>query len=362
MRIGILGGGQLARMLALAGQPLGMSFVFVDPAADACAGSLGELIVAEYDDQVALTELAERVDLVTLDFENVPVSAVRWLSEKIPVRPGAAALEVAQDRLVEKNFFRGLGIATADFCAVDSLSELTEAVAAMAGGPAILKTRRLGYDGKGQFAINSAGDVPAAWNALGGQALILERKIAFQRELSVLIARSIDGSTAIWPLAENHHVDGILRTSTAPAGQPDSVAAANELATRVVDALDYYGVLAIELFELADGQLLVNEMAPRVHNSGHWTIDGAVCSQFENHLRAITGLPLGATDSTGESVMVNWIGRLPDPTAVFGLPGVHWHDYGKSPRPGRKVGHATVVADQPAIAHEIGEQLLSIAD
>jgi 5-(carboxyamino)imidazole ribonucleotide synthase len=348
--VGILGGGQLARMLALAGAPLGLRFLVMDSVADACAAQFVPLLQADYRDEAALAEFAARVDVVTFDFENVPAESAQWLAQRVPVFPAPRALAVAQDRLAEKTLFQQLGIPTPRFSAIECEAGLEAAIADI-GAPAILKTRRLGYDGKGQFRLRSDNDGAAAWQALGSQAqtvgLILEGFVAFQRELSVVAVRSRSGEFRSWPLTQNWHADGILSASLAPASVPAALQAqALDYARRVAEALDYVGVFALELFE-RDGVLLANEMAPRVHNSGHWTIEGAVCSQFENHLRAVLGLPLGACDARGQSCMLNWIGELPKADAVLTEAGAHWHDYGKSPREGRKVGHATCVADHP---------------
>ena len=349
--VGILGGGQLARMMALAGAPLGLRFLVLDATPDACAGQFAPMLQADYRDQAGLAEFAERVDVATFDFENVPAESARWLAERVPVFPNPRALAVAQDRLAEKTLFRELGIPVPEFATVDSRAELDAALATV-GTPCILKTRRLGYDGKGQFRIKSPADADAAWQALGAQAdsvgLILEGFVAFQRELSVVAVRGRDGELRAWPLTENWHDHGILSASLAPANaDPALEAQALDAARRVAEALDYVGVFALELF-LKDGVLVANEMAPRVHNSGHWTIEGAETSQFQNHLRAVLGLPLGSTRAVGHAVMLNWIGEMPDAAPVLAEPCGHWHDYGKSPREGRKVGHATLRADSPA--------------
>ena len=348
--VGILGGGQLARMLALSGAPLGLRFLVLDATPDACAAQFAPLLQADYRDQQALEEFARRVDVATFDFENVPAESARWLAERVPVFPSPRALSVAQDRLAEKSLFRELGIPVPEFAAIDSRDGLDQALAHI-GAPSILKTRRLGYDGKGQFRIRTADDAGSAWDALGAQAgtvgLILEAFVPFQRELSVLAARGRDGELRAWPLTENWHEDGILSASLAPACvDPALQAQALDAAAKVAQALDYVGVFALELF-LKDGVLLANEMAPRVHNSGHWTIEGAQTSQFQNHLRAVLGLPLGDTRPLGHSAMLNWIGELPSPLPVLADACGHWHDYGKSPRAGRKVGHATLRADSP---------------
>ena len=346
--VGILGGGQLARMLALSGAPLGLRFLVMDTEADACAGQFAPLLVGDYRDETALAEFASKVDVATFDFENVPAESAEWLAARVPVFPNPRALAVAQDRLVEKNLFRSLGIPVGDYAAVDSLAALRAEVERI-GGACILKTRRLGYDGKGQFRIKSAADIDAAWQALGAQAesvgLIVEAFIPFQRELSVVAVRGRDGEFRTWPLTENWHVDGVLSASLAPAAIEASLAAqAFAHAGKLAEALDYVGVFALELF-CKDGEWLANEMAPRVHNSGHWTIEGAETSQFENHLRAVLGLPLGDTRMLGHACMLNWIGEMPDRNAVLAEASGHWHDYGKLPRSGRKVGHATLRAD-----------------
>ena len=355
--VGILGGGQLARMMALAGAPLGLRFLVMDTAADACAGQFAPLLVGDYRDESALAEFASKVDVATFDFENVPAESAEWLAQRVPVFPNPRALAVAQDRLVEKSLFRELGIPVGAFADVGSLDALRSEVDRL-GGACILKTRRLGYDGKGQFRIKSPADVDAAWQALGAQAgtvgLIVEAFIPFERELSVVAVRGRDGEFRTWPLTENWHVDGVLSASLAPA-QVDAVLveAAYAHARRLAESLDYVGVFALELF-YRDGELLANEMAPRVHNSGHWTIEGAETSQFQNHLRAVLGLPLGETRVLGHACMLNWIGEMPDAAPVLQEAGGHWHDYGKEPRAGRKVGHATLRADDAAaLAHAL---------
>jgi len=316
--VGILGGGQLARMLALSGAPLGLRFLVMDTVADACAGQF---------------------------------------APRVPVFPNPHALATAQDRMVEKTLFRDLGIPVPAFADVPDRAALDAAVATI-GTPCILKTRRLGYDGKGQFRIKSPADADTAWDALGEQAgsvgLILEAFVPFERELSVVAVRARNGEFRTWPLTENWHVDGVLSASLAPATvdaglQAAAVAHARALAER----LDYVGVFALELF-CRDGTLLANELAPRVHNSGHWTIEGAETSQFQNHLRAVLGLPLGDTRMLGHACMLNWVGTMPDADPLLREPGGHWHDYGKSPRAGRKVGHATLRADSAAeLAHAL---------
>ncbi|MDR2871339.1 MAG: 5-(carboxyamino)imidazole ribonucleotide synthase [Xanthomonadaceae bacterium] len=360
--IGILGGGQLARMLVLAGAPLGLRFSVMDTVADACAGQLAPLLVGDYRDERVLQEFANGVDMTTFDFENVPADSAEWLAAKIAVYPNPRALAVAQDRLTEKTLFRELGIPVPDFAEVSTREELEAAIIAV-GVPCILKTRRLGYDGKGQFRIRSAEDVDLAWKALGEQAaavgLILEAFVPFLREISVVAVRARDGEFRSWPLTENWHVDGVLSASLAPADVAvDMEQAAFTYAQRLAEHLDYVGVFALEMFE-CEGRILANEMAPRVHNSGHWTIEGAETSQFQNHLRAILGLPLGSTRARGHVCMLNWIGTMPDPQPVLREAGGHWHDYGKQARAGRKVGHATLRTDS---RDELAAALLRIGE
>jgi 5-(carboxyamino)imidazole ribonucleotide synthase len=346
--VGVLGGGQLGWMLARAGDPLGIRCRFLDPSPEAPAGRAGELFVGAYDDPTALDRFAAGLALVTYEFENVPVGSARRLAERVRVSPPPQALEVAQDRLTEKRFLESLGIPVPPWRPVASRVDLDRAVMEL-GCPAVLKTRRLGYDGKGQHVIEGPADIEPAWARLGGAALVLEAFVRFDRELSILAVRGPDGATACYPLVENLHVGGILRRSLAPASgvAPALQERAEAHARRVLEALGYVGVLAIELFQVGD-RLLANEVAPRVHNSGHWTIEGAETSQFENHLRAVTGLPLGSTAPRGESAMLNLIGILPDPAAILRIPGAHLHLYGKAPRPGRKIGHVTLRAETPA--------------
>ncbi|MBV6860498.1 5-(carboxyamino)imidazole ribonucleotide synthase [Xanthomonas euvesicatoria] len=346
--VGILGGGQLARMLVLAGAPLGIRFAVFDPAVDACAGQVAPLQVGAFDDVATLAAFAGQVDVITFDFENVPAASAQQLAAQVPVFPSPAALAVAQDRLSEKTLFRELGIPVPEFAAIDDRVGLDAALARI-GTPCVLKTRRFGYDGKGQFRIKTLADADAAWDALGAQAahvgLIVEAFVPFQREVSVVAVRGRDGEFRAWPLTENWHVDGVLSASLAPASVDAALQASAESHARAVaEKLDYVGVFALELF-VRDGELLANEMAPRVHNSGHWTIEGAETSQFENHVRAVLGLPLGSTAMRGHACMLNWLGAMPEARAFLAVPGGHWHDYGKQARDGRKVGHATLRAE-----------------
>ena len=354
MRVGILGGGQLGRMIALAGYPLGVRCTVLDPAGESCAGQVCPHLVGEFDDYQSLYRLVQASDVVTYEFENVPVESARWLAERLPVFPPPRALEVSQERLAEKEFFRALGIPTPPFAAVESRDDFDTALRDL-GLPAVLKTRRFGYDGKGQAVLRSPLNVESAWQRLGARSLILEGFVPFDRELSTIAVRGRDGAVATYPLIENVHRDGILHRSLAPAADAAEELAerAAEYATRVLEELDYVGVLTIEWFQ--DGaRLLANELAPRVHNSGHWTIEGAFTSQFENHLRAVCGLPLGRTDALGFATMYNFIGVVPSARGVLANPDAHLHVYGKSNRPGRKVGHVTLRA---GTSEELSEKL-----
>jgi len=345
--IGILGGGQLGYMLALAGYPLGLHFRFLDPSPEAPVGRIAQRVTADYSDHAALDKFASGLELVTYEFENVPVEAAKFLAERVPVYPPPAALEAAQDRLSEKNLFQELAISTTEFLPVPKRADLDPAVGQL-GLPAVLKTCRMGYDGKGQWFLRTAEDIAKVKAELPKVPLILERFVSFTRELSILAVRSGSGETAFYPLVENHHRGGILRLSLAPAPQldPRVQRVAEDIARRVMEALKYVGVLAIEFFE-HQGRLLANEMAPRVHNSGHWTIEGAITSQFENHLRAVIGLPLGSTGAAGHCAMVNLIGDLPESSEVLTVPDAHLHLYGKAARRGRKLGHVTLRAASP---------------
>ncbi len=339
MKIGVIGGGQLGRMLALAGTPLGMSFAFLDPAPDACAQALGEHIRADYDDKGHLRRLADEVDLVTFEFESVPAETVAFLSQFVPVYPSAESLRIARDRWFEKSMFKDLGIPTPEFADIQSQADLDAAVASI-GLPAVLKTRTLGYDGKGQKLLRKPADVSNAFAELGSVPCILEGFVPFTGEVSLIAVRGRDGETCFYPLVHNSHESGILRLSVASSNHPLQ-ALAEDYVGRVLKQLDYVGVLAFEFFEV-DGGLKANEIAPRVHNSGHWTIEGAECSQFENHLRAVAGLPLGSTAKLGESAMLNFIGEVPPVEKVIAIEDCHLHHYGKAFKVGRKVGHATL--------------------
>jgi 5-(carboxyamino)imidazole ribonucleotide synthase len=343
--IGILGGGQLGRMIAIAAAQLGYrTHIYAPETSGPAADVSPRWTQGAYEDAAALAAFADSVDVVTYEFENIDPSAVEVLATHGLVRPGAQALRVAQDRLAEKSFVRDLGGLTAPFASVESLDDLEQAIATI-GSRAILKTNRMGYDGKGQARLNEPGDAVGAWNAIGRQSAILEGFVTFEEEFSVILARGADGEVRFWDSPANVHVDGILSTSTAPAGEriEAQVEGARALAAQVAAALDYVGVLTLEFFASADGPVF-NEMAPRVHNSGHWTIEGAVTSQFENHVRAVCGLPLGDTRLAAKRVeMRNLIGdEANDWQAIMTDAAVHLHLYGKhEARAGRKMGHVT---------------------
>ncbi len=371
MRVGVLGGGQLGRMLALEGIPLGHRFTFLEPSPGPPVAGLGTLVAAPYDDPEGLAKIAAASDVVTYEFENVPCESAAYLAARLPALPPPAALQVAQDRLAEKQMFRELGIPTPVFHQIDGI-DCIEAALAETGLPAVIKTRRLGYDGKGQVVARTAEEAAAAVQRLGGVAddsgliadgsgLIAESFVPFERELSVLSVRGRDGSRVFYPLTENHHRGGILRVSYAPApGLTSALQAEGEaLATRVMERLEYIGVLAVELFQV-DGRLIASEIAPRVHNSGHWTIDGAGTSQFENHIRAVTGLPLSCVRIPGPAAMINLIGELPDLNEVAAVPGAHIHLYDKASRPERKLGHVNVVGDDKAAVERTVERVWGV--
>jgi 5-(carboxyamino)imidazole ribonucleotide synthase len=355
MRIGIVGAGQLGRMMALAGIPLGLEFTMYDRSADVPGAAVADIVTGRFDDLGRLARFARGVDVVTFDWENVPVASARAIARLRPVWPPPRALAAAQDRLSEKRIFRRLGIPVAPYATVGSPADLARAVAAL-GAPGILKTRRLGYDGKGQARIRRAADAGDAWERLAGQPLIYERFVRFSREVSLVAARDRAGRIVNYPLAENEHVDGILAVTRAPWKDARLQKEAERNHRRLLRALGYVGVLCVEYF-VEGGRLVANEMAPRVHNSGHWTIEGAETSQFENHVRAIAGLPLGSVAARGHAVMANVIGRKPAARGFLAQAGLHWHDYGKSERPGRKLGHVTFVATRRARRDAVARQL-----
>jgi 5-(carboxyamino)imidazole ribonucleotide synthase len=357
--VAVLGGGQLGLMLGEAAGSLGLRCTFIDPNLDAPAASVGALTVAELGDIAALSRAVTDAEVITYEWEGVPAATAHALGASGVVRPNARALETAQDRVAEKQLFGRLGIAVAPFAAIDDQADLEAALHAV-GLPAILKTRRGGYDGKGQRSITTAAALEAAWDALGRRGLVLEARVPFDRELSILAARDVGGATCSWPLVENHHVGGVLAVSRAPAPKlsVELQRRAEDLAGRVLDELEYVGVLAVELFE-CDGQLLANELAPRVHNSGHWTIEGSATSQFTQHLRAITGRSLGSTAVFGYAAMVNCLGVIPPVERVTAVEGATLHNYHKTPRAGRKVGHITIVAPSPEAREQ---RLVELAD
>lgn len=341
MRIGIIGAGQLGQMLGHAARDLGIECVFVDPSDSPPAAECGDVIQRPFDDAEALAELAASCDVITYEFENVPVEALQAIDGDVPIYPPAAALRQAQDRLDEKQLFDELGIPLPGYRAIDTRADMEAAVDEL-GLPIVIKTRRLGYDGKGQFVIREHDDIDEAWMTLGSSPLIAEQWVPFDYEVSCIGARNVDGDIVIYPLSRNVHEGGILRTSKSPVDAPELAKRAEDYMRRMLSHLDYVGVLALELFVCGD-DLLANEFAPRVHNSGHWTIEGSTTSQFENHLRAVLNNPLGSTGGLGHAGMVNLIGEIPD--AARHLDHGVLHDYGKSARPGRKLGHITVTAD-----------------
>ena len=348
LSLGIVGGGQLARMLILAGARLGLHFKVYDPSPDACAGQLAPLTCGAFADANALMAFARDLDVLTFDFENVPASTLAALENQINIAPNPRALAMTQDRLSEKQAFSDLNIPVAPYVAVASADELTMALEKL-GAPGILKTRTLGYDGKGQARIASPEKALQVWQDLALAPCVYEQIVPFQRELSIVAVRGKRGEFCAYPLVQNIHSAGILAVSIAPAKNAERL---NQLAIgyarQVAEAFNYVGTFALEFFEL-NGTLVLNEMAPRVHNSGHWSIEGAECSQFENHVRAIADLPLGSTQVRQPSVMLNWIGKMPSAEPHLQVPGLAWHDYGKSARTGRKVGHATLSAPDFAV-------------
>jgi len=340
-KVGIVGAGQLGRMMALAGYPLGLSCLFLDRSADAPGAQVAPILVGELEDAGRLKELASRSDVLTFDWENIAGSALAPLEKLTVIRPPRAALEVSQDRLQEKALFSALRIPTTAHAAVDSKQDLVRATAKL-GVHGILKTRRMGYDGKGQYLIQRAEDIDDAWASIGGAGLIYEKFQVFSREVSIIGARSAAGDIAYYPLSANTHSGGVLRYSVAPFIHQPLERMARRYLKKVMERLGYVGILTIEFF-VVDGRLVANEMAPRVHNSGHWTIEGCISSQFENHLRAICDLPLGSTRTLGHAAMINFLGQMPDVKRLLAIEGLSFHDYGKEPRPGRKLGHCTIM-------------------
>ncbi|HEY7886966.1 MAG TPA: 5-(carboxyamino)imidazole ribonucleotide synthase [Steroidobacteraceae bacterium] len=359
MTVGIVGAGQLGRMLALAGYPLGLDFLFLDPARDAPAGRVAPVLHGPFTDPKLLSRLARECAVLTFDWENISVDALRAhavSAHAARICPPITALAAAQDRVTEKRLFERLGIPTTRWRAVGSPSQLERALREI-GVPGVLKTRRLGYDGKGQVRVRTPEDAHRGWEELGKVPLIYEEWVSFDCEVSIIGARSTSGATTIYPLNGNVHSEGILRLTRAPYGPPSWQRLAARHLRCCLTHFRYVGVLTIEFF-VRQGRLIANEMAPRVHNSGHWTIEGCVTSQFENHLRAILGLPLGSPRPLGYSAMVNLIGALPPCEGLLAEEGLHLHDYGKQPRPGRKVGHCTVVAPTAASRDRRARRLL----
>jgi 5-(carboxyamino)imidazole ribonucleotide synthase len=344
--VGVVGGGQLGRMLALAGYPLGIRCVFLDRSASSPAAQVAPILTGDLEDAAQLAALAACSDVLTFDWENITGSALAPLEKLTQVRPPRAALEVSQDRMAEKALFSKLRIPVAAHAAIDDKQQLIRAMHKL-GLPGLLKTRRLGYDGKGQFLLRDLAQIDEAWAAIGGSGLIYEKFQQFSREVSIVGARSAAGQTVFYPLSANSHRGGILHYSIAPFANPGLERRARIYLKRVMNALAYVGILTIEFF-VVKGRLIANEMAPRVHNSGHWTIEGCVTSQFENHLRAICDLPLGSTRALGHTAMINFLGRMPDRERLLAIDGLAFHDYGKEPRPGRKLGHCTILKSRAA--------------
>ena len=356
-RVGIVGAGQLGRMLALAGYPLGIDCRLLDRSADSPGAQVADCLLGDLDDPAAIARLAQSVDVLTLEIENVDVAALEQAQNHAPVFPPPLAVGAAQDRLAEKTLFRSLGIPTVEFVSVGSDADL-DAAAATLGWPLVLKTRRLGYDGRGQRVVDSRTALSHAWVELGRVPAIAEAWVKFDREVSLIGVQGARDERVFYPLAENVHRDGILASTVAPYDDPALQRTAEEWLAAIMTKLGYRGVLTVEFFHTRSG-LVANEMAPRVHNSGHWTIEGAETSQFEQHLRAVLGWPLGSPAPRGHAAMCNAIGALPPRDAVLAVPGARLHDYGKEPRPGRKVGHVTVVADS---ADELETRLATLLE
>jgi 5-(carboxyamino)imidazole ribonucleotide synthase len=343
VKIGVLGGGQLAKMLALAGYPLGIELICIDPAKECSAQQVTKVIRADFHDLDKINQAFAGVDCVTYETENLPYDEVKLIAEHYPLLPDTKALKITQDRLLEKNFLTELKIPTAQFRTINNWEDLQAAITELKF-PLILKTRQSGYDGKGQWVITNEDDAHKAWHQKTTDALIVEAFVPYQFEASLIFARTKTGDIAFYPLILNQHEQGILRVSQAPFKDVALQKLAEEYALLISKELNYVGVMAIEFF-CVNHQLMVNELAPRVHNSGHWTLEGAVTSQFENHLRAIAGYPLGSTEPTGFSTMINCIGREPTIENLLCIPGLHYHTYGKSPRANRKLGHITICAN-----------------
>jgi 5-(carboxyamino)imidazole ribonucleotide synthase len=356
--LGILGAGQLAQMLCMAAKALDLPTLCLAHHPSDCAGLVSELLVDAHKDATLWQAFCDRTDLVTLETENIPLDLAEFISAQRPLLPNLNTLAISQDRGHEKATFHLLGIPTAPYHLVDSRTDLEEAIRAL-GFPLVLKTRRFGYDGKGQFVLRNEGDLEAAWDALKKESLIAEGFVHFETELSLLGARSTAGEIVFYPLVENTHRNGILHQTVAPYLNDALTEQAKQYMSILLDHLNYRGLMAIEFF-VKEGHLIANEMAPRVHNTGHWSIEGASISQFEQHLRAITGLPLKPVHLKGTSVMLNCIGALPDKKALSLIPHAYFHDYGKTLQPGRKVGHVTVVHHDRAQALAIAEKVRAL--
>ncbi len=357
-KVGIVGAGQLGLMLGESAEAVGAECRFLDPADNPPAARIGQVIKRAYDDADALAELRDWADVITYEFENVPVAAVEAIADDVPVFPPPAALRSAQDRLHEKRLFEKLDIPTSPFRNIESPADV-DAAAEELGLPLVFKTRRLGYDGKGQAVVRSADELHGLWSSLGEVPLIAEKFVDFDREVSVIGSRSVSGEIVTWPLTENRHAGGILRVSLAPYEDTSLLAAGTDYHRRMLEHLNYVGTMALEMFVVGD-RLVANEFAPRVHNSGHWTIEGAVTSQFENHMRAVLDLPLGDTAPRGYAVMVNLIGTMPDGLETAGKRGYALHDYSKAPRPGRKLAHITAVAGSSDARDGVLDDLLAL--
>ncbi|MDF3029859.1 MAG: 5-(carboxyamino)imidazole ribonucleotide synthase [Moraxellaceae bacterium] len=360
LRIGILGGGQLGRMMALAGYPLDLAFSFYESTPDCPSAALGPVFGDAQNSTASLDAFIDSADIFTYEFENIPVAWVERIAAKKPLYPGVKSLAVSQNRINEKKLFAGLNIPSARFAEIRSEADLQDAVREI-GLPLVVKTVTMGYDGKGQFLLRDAGQVPDCWAQLGAQApLIAEEFVHFKRELSIIAVRGRDGSTACYPLTENVHHRGILSHSVTPAPFVDENVqlAAEHYISAILQELGHVGALTLEMFETRHG-LMANETAPRVHNSGHWSIEGAPCSQFENHVRAVAGLPLGSTRCDRPVAMINIIGQHPVKDAVLRQPDAHLHLYGKSEREGRKLGHITLTASHH---HELESRLRNFVE
>jgi len=357
MTVGIVGAGQLGRMLALAGYPLGLEFLFLDPTAGGPAGQIAPQLTGAFTDAKLLDELSQRSEVLTFDWENISVDALRAIKGDTRIAPPIPALAAAQDRVSEKKLFERLGIPTTRWMAVSSRAQLARALRDI-GLPGVVKTRRLGYDGKGQAVVRTPDDAQKAWDELGSAPLLYEELIPFDCEVSIIGARSPRGEVVVYPLNGNVHSQGILRLTRAPYGPPRWQRLAGGYLQKVLKHFRYTGILTIEFF-VRGGKLLANEMAPRVHNSGHWTIEGAATSQFENHLRAILDLPLGSTRALGYSALLNLIGTLPPRESLLAQGELHYHNYGKQPRPGRKLGHCTLVEATAAARDRRARRLLA---